>query len=381
VAFDTSLLEVVDADAGSPGIQVSPGSLLVPPLFQALNTADNVAGTVGFAATQLHPTAPAYGSGTVAVIRFRARGAGTSPLSFTFTQLSTRDGDLIGAPATDGTVATAPPESPTLSIAKLNATDARLTWTTSSGPDEYRLYRDTYAYFAPAEPAYATVSGGLYDDLGALGSVADNYFYVVRAACANGFASADSNRVGEFDYALTVPTVPGTRKYNLIGFPLNVSGVTTADQLAAFVGGVYMVMRYDAPLQTIVWRIPGVGGTNFGLVTGGAYYLYVDPPAPSVVTFVGGVPVLGSVQFALTRPPDSSSYRYNYITVPLQKTALTTADQLAADIGGVYMVLRYDAPAQTLQWRIPGVGGTNFPVRVGYPYILQVKNTAPPVWP
>ena len=37
---------------------------------------------------------------------------------------------------------------------------------------------------------------------GSLGDPADNYTYVVKSACANGFKSTISNRDGEFDFSL-----------------------------------------------------------------------------------------------------------------------------------------------------------------------------------
>ena len=61
--------------------------------------------------------------------------------------------------------------------------------------------------------------------------------------------------------------------------------------------------------------------------------------------------------------------------------ALDDADALAADIGGVYSVSRYNAETQDLNWRMPGAAGVNFPVRVGYPYIVCLDETAPGEWP
>ena len=55
--------------------------------------------------------------------------------------------------------------------------------------------------------------------------------------------------------------------------------------------------------------------------------------------------------------------------------------QLAADMGGVYSVSRYNAATQDLTWRMPGGPGENFPVRVGYPYIVCLDETAPVYWP
>ena len=47
----------------------------------------------------------------------------------------------------------------------------------------------------------------------------------------------------------------------------------------------------------------------------------------------------------------------------------------------MYTVSRYNAETQDLTWRMPGVSGENFPVRVGYPYIVCLDESAPPEWP
>ena len=64
-----------------------------------------------------------------------------------------------------------------------------------------------------------------------------------------------------------------------------------------------------------------------------------------------------------------------------RRETLPDADALAADIGGVYSVSRYNAATQDLTWRLPGVSGDNFAVRPGYPYVVCLDETAPPVWP
>ncbi|MCK4722972.1 MAG: hypothetical protein KAT75_06695, partial [Dehalococcoidia bacterium] len=74
VDFDPAYLEVVDADAGTPGIQVIPGSAL-PTVI--VNEADNSLGTIDFSAGKLGAPFPTN-TFTVATIRFRAL-ASTSP--------------------------------------------------------------------------------------------------------------------------------------------------------------------------------------------------------------------------------------------------------------------------------------------------------------
>ena len=95
----------------------------------------------------------------------------------------------------------------------------------------------------------------------------------------------------------------------------------------------------------------------------------------------GRVPSRGAVQFPLTRPDPGGSCTYNFVTLPLDRDDLVNADGLAADVGGVYVVARYNAVTQDLTWRMPGVAGENFAVRAGYPYIICVDETAPAVWP
>jgi hypothetical protein len=161
-----------------------------------------------------------------------------------------------------------------------------------------------------------------------------------------------------------------------------VPGVSDADALADYAGpGVYMVLRHDAATQSIEWRLPGLAGTDFAVEVGGVYFLYLDDTAPDGVSWVGAVPAIGTVEYDLTPADPGVSCAYNFISVPLHRDDLTDADALAADIGGVYSVSRYNADTQDLTWRIPGVSGENFPVRAGYPYIVCLDETAPARWP
>lgn len=208
--FDPTALEVVDADTLLPGIQIEPGGFLAPPLSIARNTADNTLGTIQYAATQLNPTLPASGSGAIAIIYLRGRASGTSSLQFNLVQLAIRDAEEIPSTAVDGSVTVTPPAAPSLlSIAlQPNLTTARLSWPVFTDAPAVALYRDPAPYFTPAPPPYVTVLLPVvsYDDAGAVGDPAINHYYVSRAECASGLASAHSNRVGEFDYTL----VPGT---------------------------------------------------------------------------------------------------------------------------------------------------------------------------
>lgn len=197
LAFDPTVLEVTALQ--------ELGDFLKPPFYIALKQVDNSAGTVWLALTQLNPTPPVSGSGDFARVTFRAKGeTAASPVEISYSKLADINGMEIPATAVDGSLSTTPPAPPVVSITKLSSTTAQLSWNAVAGIGGYNVYRDSYAYFTPAVVYYAT-SDLTFDDVGAIGDVAINYFYVVRSTCNNGFESAYSNRVGEFDYALVTP--------------------------------------------------------------------------------------------------------------------------------------------------------------------------------
>lgn len=78
LSFDPALLEVVDAAPAENGTQVELLNSFLKPQFVAQNQADNSSGTIDLAFTQLAPTAPASGSGTIARITFRGKAAGSA---------------------------------------------------------------------------------------------------------------------------------------------------------------------------------------------------------------------------------------------------------------------------------------------------------------
>jgi len=80
LAFNPNVLEVIDADAGQAGVQITNGGMLAAD-FVAQNQADNVVGTIDFAVVQINRPAVS-GSGTLAIISFRGKAAGPSPITF-----------------------------------------------------------------------------------------------------------------------------------------------------------------------------------------------------------------------------------------------------------------------------------------------------------
>jgi hypothetical protein len=165
--------------------------------------------------------------------------------------------------------------------------------------------------------------------------------------------------------------------------PLATDVVTDADSLAnRLAAGVYNVLRYLAPTQSIEFWLPGLEiGSNFPLSTGDTAYLHLDENAPPHLALTGGIPAPGSVLQTLIPAAPGASCTYNFITLPLDRDDLTTAEELAADVGGVYLVLRYNAPTQSITFRVIGLAGENFPVYPGRPYILCLTESAPTSWP
>ncbi|MBN1922208.1 MAG: hypothetical protein JW892_13250 [Anaerolineae bacterium] len=81
IAFDPQVVEVVDADATTAGVQVALGTFLDPG-FVIRNVVDNTQGTLRFAMTQVNPSTPKSGTGNVIVIRLRGKRVGaTSPIT------------------------------------------------------------------------------------------------------------------------------------------------------------------------------------------------------------------------------------------------------------------------------------------------------------
>ena len=102
--FDPAVVQVADADPSKDGIQVAAGDFLSAD-FVAQNQADNQAGSIDYAVTQVNPNEPRSGSGTLLVIRFQGGAAGgASPLEVTNGILTTLDGDLIPVTFANGEV-------------------------------------------------------------------------------------------------------------------------------------------------------------------------------------------------------------------------------------------------------------------------------------
>ena len=104
LSFNPNVVEIVDADPSQAGVQIALGTFLDSG-FAVLNAADNVSGTLRFAMTQLNPSEPKSGTGTLIVIRLRGKQvSGGTPLTLTSAQLARRDGTGLSTNLISGQV-------------------------------------------------------------------------------------------------------------------------------------------------------------------------------------------------------------------------------------------------------------------------------------
>jgi hypothetical protein len=96
LSFDQTLLEVVDADTGTAGIQVQPGRFLdASQGFFLQHQVDNAAGTIDYALTLLNPAPPAEGNGVLVRVTFRAKAAGQATVTIVEGLFGTQTGETI----------------------------------------------------------------------------------------------------------------------------------------------------------------------------------------------------------------------------------------------------------------------------------------------
>jgi len=114
IIFDPAILEVIDADASTPGVQVSLGTFVQPDFVQQ-NNADNSVGAIVCVVSQMNPSPAVSGSGDLLSITFRGKATGTSDIHFTDLRLARINGTEIPTTRQDAqiTVGGVPQPTPT----------------------------------------------------------------------------------------------------------------------------------------------------------------------------------------------------------------------------------------------------------------------------
>ena len=297
-------------------------------------------------------------------------------------ELTVNDGDLFSAPDTVQVtvINAAPPRAVNDLTIGINGESIELSWSAvtldtaglATVIDGYIIYRGTRAYFSPG-PAdsigftgAATLDFADSDLFGAnvVGDTLNNYFYVVVAKDVYGNRSAVSNRVGEYDYQITITA---STDFSFVCVPFTNSGITTADQLIDSIGRVNVrtVNNYRPSSQSFESRFAFGFGVNFAVVPGGIYQ--VNAATATIFSVAGSVPAPGTITYPLVT---TATTDFSFLTVPFEReTEFTTAQEVLNNLPGSFNTLnRYIAGSQSYQSRFAAGFGVNFPVRAGQPY-------------
>jgi len=121
--FDPAYVEVVDVDLAKTGLQMTPGDFPQPD-FLVRNAADNQAGTLQYVVTEVNPTLPVNGKGTVLSIQVRGIKMGQSAFIIESVDIADRQGKTLPVIGETGAIAvvTPKPPTPTLTSAATPAT-------------------------------------------------------------------------------------------------------------------------------------------------------------------------------------------------------------------------------------------------------------------
>jgi chitodextrinase len=211
--FNPAILQVVDADGSTAGVQIAAGSLMPTNQYNSVN---NSTGVIQFSQTPSTTGSNYTGSGVLATITFQVVGAGTSAVTFDFTSGSTVDTNVAGLYADTltavtngsytGTAAgdtTAPSVPAGLTATVISSTQINLSWTASTdnvAVTGYKVYR--------GGSQIATTTLTSYSNTGLSAGTA--YSYTVAAYDAAGNTSAQTsaaNITTQSSPDTTAPTV------------------------------------------------------------------------------------------------------------------------------------------------------------------------------
>ncbi|HLF25998.1 MAG TPA: cohesin domain-containing protein [Anaerolineae bacterium] len=158
--FDPAVIEIVDADPDSAGIQMIPGSFPQPD-FLVRNTADNQAGTLQYVTTQVNPTLPVKGSGLVFSIQVRGKALGQSAVvSIEFVEIADRRGNTLPVDSLNSTVTVVSPKPPTVT-----PTAPPMSTVTVIDPTRASTPVTSATRVSPTRTTPATASGNRADQL------------------------------------------------------------------------------------------------------------------------------------------------------------------------------------------------------------------------
>ncbi len=186
-----TLVQVVDADPATAGVQIQPGTFLAA-TFTAQNSVDPATGEINFAISQMAPDVPVSGSGVLATITVQGVAAGTATLNFTSVILSDSGGTAISTGTRGGSLTVGPTPTP-------GGPTATPTLTPTPGPPPTPSPTPTGGVIL----GYHTVKAG--ETLFCIGRAYGVDPYAIAAR--NGIINPNIIRVGQ---VLAIPNVPRT---------------------------------------------------------------------------------------------------------------------------------------------------------------------------
>ncbi len=230
----------------------------------------------------------------------------------------------------------------------------------------YEVYRSTAPY-EEAGAVYAVATDPTFTDDGVAGDM-QNYYYYVRPVDHDndGEIMDNADWQGKVDQLFDAG-------WTLAANPLDCGFATSADY-RTYAGGLNALTQYVAATG---W---GLSDPPFAFALAPYTHNFgASSPDDEMVTLVGGIPGATDVWYNLATGPNSS---WNTVTLPLQKTDVTTAHELLLDIDG-------DVDINTVTHLTGGsweqlliVGGTayfNFAVHPGWCYMVWAEEEG--VWP
>ena len=263
-----------------------------------------------------------------------------------------------------------------------NTDNLQLTWEEVLNATGYHVYRGNTVNFVPdysggsnrvgvnvqdEDPGMAGVQWT--DPASVIGNDQIQFFYRVTTL-AGQVESGPSERMGEFDYHLLITETTNFNEVCLVLEPYGSIPQKASDVLSSL-STCNSFAYWDAASQGYMQYLPSLTVTDFNVYIG--YPYYINTTEDTIISFTGK-PVETSYQLI-----ETPTTNFNEVMLPLRMTHITTASDLAADIPGCNSVAKWNAQEQGYDQYTPQVAGTDFGVRVGYPYYVNI--TADVVWP